>query len=90
MPKKPRVKQGDDLMIVADAYALYSQNISLNTDAFRAAVRTRNAQAVRNILGLPRPSSISFFTAQDGRRCVNIVFSSGTTSGRLTICVPRQ
>lgn len=90
MPKKTRVKQGDDLMIVADAYALYSQNISSNTDAFRAAVRTRNAQAVRNILGLPRPSSISFFTAQDGRRCVTIVFSSGATSGRLTICVPRQ
>lgn len=89
MKKRLRARQGDDLMIVADAFELYSRNISSNTDSFRQAVRARNAQGVRDIVGLPRPS-VAFFNALDGRRCVNIGLTSGSTSGRLTICVPRQ
>lgn len=87
--KEVRIKQGDDLLIVSDAYNLYTSRISDNTDAFRAAVRNRNAQAVRDILGLPTPR-ISFFTSQGGLRCVNIRLASNTTMGRLVICVPRR
>ncbi|AJS57855.1 hypothetical protein [Paenibacillus sp. IHBB 10380] len=87
--KKVRIKQGDDLLIVSDAYQLYTSRISANTDAFRAAVRNRNAQAVKDILGLPTPR-ISFFTSESGLRCVNIRLASNNTTGSLVICVPRR